>query len=134
MPGTGREFPMTRKGARMALGLGILAVFFLARQGSRAQVVVVPSGALTAAADTQQTMSVSLSAGPVQQQSPANKPPAELPNAPSGGTAPPSLDDLGFTPQQTQANAQMQALLEKRTHMLKLHQTLGLRVVTAYEW
>ena len=41
------------------------------------------------------------------------------------GTAP-SLDDLGFTPQQTQSNAQMQALLEKRTHMLKVHQTLGL--------
>jgi hypothetical protein len=38
----------------------------------------------------------------------------------------PSLDDLGFTPQQTQSNAQMQALLEKRTHMLKVHQTLGL--------
>lgn len=38
----------------------------------------------------------------------------------------PSLGDLGFTPQQTQANAQMQAMLEKRTHMLKIHQTLGL--------
>jgi len=41
------------------------------------------------------------------------------------GTAP-SLGDLGFTPQQTQADAQMQALLNKRTHMLKVHQTLGL--------
>jgi len=38
----------------------------------------------------------------------------------------PSLGDLGFTPEQTQANAQMQAMLEKRTHMLKVHQTLGL--------
>jgi hypothetical protein len=38
----------------------------------------------------------------------------------------PSLGDLGFTPQQTQADAQMQALLSKRTHMLKVHQTLGL--------
>lgn len=41
------------------------------------------------------------------------------------GTAP-SLGDLGFTPQQTQADAKMQALLAKRTHMLKVHQTLGL--------
>jgi hypothetical protein len=41
------------------------------------------------------------------------------------GTAP-SLGDLGFTPEQTQANAQMQAMLNKRTHMLKVHQTLGL--------
>jgi Carboxypeptidase regulatory-like domain len=48
---------------------------------------------------------------------------AELPNAPS---AAPSLSDLGFTPQQTQANAQLQALLDRRTHMLKIHQRLGL--------
>jgi hypothetical protein len=38
----------------------------------------------------------------------------------------PSLGDLGFTPQQTQANAQLQAKLNERTHMLKVHQTLGL--------
>ena len=38
----------------------------------------------------------------------------------------PSLGDLGFTPQQTQANAQLQAMLDKRTHMLKVHQRLGL--------
>ena len=38
----------------------------------------------------------------------------------------PSLGDLGFTPQQTQADARMQAMLNKRTHMLKVHQTLGL--------
>lgn len=37
-----------------------------------------------------------------------------------------SVQDLGFTPQQTQANAQLQARLNKRTHMLKVHQTLGL--------
>jgi hypothetical protein len=41
----------------------------------------------------------------------------------------PSLGDLGFTPEQTQANAQMQAMLNKRTHMLKVHQTLGLITV-----
>jgi hypothetical protein len=39
---------------------------------------------------------------------------------------PPSLGDLGFTPEQTQANAKMQAMLDKRTHMLKIHQRLGL--------
>ena len=41
-----------------------------------------------------------------------------LPNAPSSGTAP-SLSDLGLTPEQTQGNAREQALLDKRTHMLK---------------
>lgn len=37
-----------------------------------------------------------------------------------------SLQDLGFTASQTQSNAQMQTRLEKRTHMLKVHQELGM--------
>ena len=41
----------------------------------------------------------------------------------------PSLGDLGITPSQTQGSAQQQALLNKRTHMLKVHQTLGLITV-----
>lgn len=41
-------------------------------------------------------------------------------------SAAPTLGDLGFTPEQTQADAKMQAMLNKRTHMLKVHQTLGL--------
>jgi hypothetical protein len=59
-------------------------------------------------------------------QSPATNPsqPA-APDQTKPGAAP-SLGDLGFTPQQIQSNAQMQAMLEKRTHMLKVHQTLGL--------
>jgi hypothetical protein len=48
-----------------------------------------------------------------------------LPNAPSSSTAP-SLSDLGLTPEQTQGNPREQALLDKRTHMLKLHQRMGL--------
>jgi hypothetical protein len=50
----------------------------------------------------------------------------ELPNAPSPAPAPPSLGDLGFSPQQTQANPQLQALLAKRTEMLRIHQRLGI--------
>jgi hypothetical protein len=46
------------------------------------------------------------------------KPPASKPPEPS-------LPDL-FPPNQTQANAQLQARLNQRTHMLKVHQTLGL--------
>ena len=38
----------------------------------------------------------------------------------------PSLNDLGFTPEQTKPNAQLQAMLDKRTHMLKIHQRLGI--------
>ncbi len=59
-----------------------------------------------------------------QEKTPA---PAEnLPNAPSSTAAAPSLTDLGFPPEATQGNAKIQALLDKRTHMLKIHQRLGL--------
>jgi len=75
----------------------------------------------TLTVDKQQTLNVDLNAGLALQESPTS-----LPNAPSGRPASPSLQDLGFTPQQTQANAQLQEMLEKRTHMLKVHQTLGL--------
>ena len=37
-----------------------------------------------------------------------------------------SLGDLGFSPEQSQGSAADQALLDKRTHMLKIHQRLGL--------
>jgi hypothetical protein len=47
------------------------------------------------------------------------QPPPATPNAPS-------LSDLGFTSQETQASAQLQATLTKRTEMLKTHQRLGL--------
>jgi len=38
----------------------------------------------------------------------------------------PSLGDLGFPTEQTKPNPQQQALLDKRSHMLKVHQRLGL--------
>jgi hypothetical protein len=57
-----------------------------------------------------------------QPQTPGGNPP----NAPSSNQTPPSLQDLGIPPEQTQGNAQQQALLDKRTHMLKIHQRLGL--------
>lgn len=55
--------------------------------------------------------------------------PGNLPNAPSSSQTEPSLSDLGFTPEQTQSNAKEQALLDKRTRMLKIHQKLGLITV-----
>lgn len=66
-------------------------------------------------------------------------PPSEvaeaLPSAPvpvnqqsqtSSQSSQPSLEDLGITPAQTQGSAREQARLNKRHHMLKVHQTLGL--------
>jgi hypothetical protein len=49
-----------------------------------------------------------------------------LPNAPSSTKTEPSLEDLGFSPTESQADAKRQALLDKRTHMLKIHQRMGL--------
>lgn len=49
-----------------------------------------------------------------------------LPSAPSPSKTEPSLEDLGFSASESQANARQQALLDKRTHMLKIHQRMGL--------
>ena len=64
-----------------------------------------------------------LSFGPPQPAAPGQQ---NLPNAPSSTQTEPSLSDLGFPTAQTQGSAQEQALLDKRTHMLKMHQRLGL--------
>jgi hypothetical protein len=45
---------------------------------------------------------------------------------PSNNTQAPSLEDLGLSPSQTQGDPQLQARLDKRSHMLKIHQRLGL--------
>jgi hypothetical protein len=57
--------------------------------------------------------------------------PTKLQEAPQGQTGPlnsnaPSLSDLGFSTQQTQGNAELQARLTKHTEMLRTHQRLGL--------
>lgn len=49
----------------------------------------------------------------------ATKPPATNPSEPT-------LGDLGFPTAQTQGSAQDQARLDRRSHMLKIHQRLGL--------
>ena len=50
----------------------------------------------------------------------------KLPNAPSSTPSKPSLSDLGFPPAETRGSAQEQAKLDRRTHMLTIHQRLGL--------
>lgn len=47
----------------------------------------------------------------------------------SNNSQAPSLQDLGLSPAQTQGNPELQAKLNKRSHMLKIHQELG--VITA---
>jgi hypothetical protein len=57
---------------------------------------------------------------------PTPGPADDLPDTPSSSTRAPSLSDLGLSPEQAQGNPQEQALLDKRTHMLKIHQRMGL--------
>jgi hypothetical protein len=68
------------------------------------------------------TMDAALEAPQAQSQTPGDN----LPNAPSSSRTEPSLQDLGFPATETQADAKKQALLDKRTHMLKIHQRMGL--------
>jgi hypothetical protein len=57
------------------------------------------------------------SAGPAQQTAPTTS--SQKPQEPS-------LEDLGIAPSQVKGNAREQALLDKRSHMLRVHQRLGL--------
>jgi hypothetical protein len=65
------------------------------------------AASVTLAAGAKQTMDLALTAS-------------------TGNAARPSLRDLGFPPEQVQGSAQNQALLDRRSHMLKTHQRLGL--------
>jgi hypothetical protein len=54
--------------------------------------------------------------------------------APSASHNPqePSLEDLGINPAQSKGDTKMQALLDRRTHMLKIHQKLGLITIAPF--
>lgn len=45
----------------------------------------------------------------------------------------PTLGDLGFPTDQTQSNAKEQARLDKRAHMLKMHQRMGLITTVPFD-
>jgi hypothetical protein len=51
---------------------------------------------------------------------------AQTQTPPSSNPQAPSLEDLGLAPSQTQSDPQLQARLDKRAHMLRIHQKLGL--------
>jgi hypothetical protein len=72
----------------------------------------------TARAQDQGTESGQAQAPPKEQQE-------NLPNAPLP-QAQPSLSDLGFPAEETTGDPKRQALLDKRSHMLKVHQRMGL--------
>jgi hypothetical protein len=83
---------------------------------------------VTLGAGVQQTVDLTAETGQsgATGATPAATAPQNLPNAPSSSQTEPSLSDLGFSPEQTQSNPKEQALLEKRTRMLRIHQKMGL--------
>src|ERR1700728_205849 len=84
----------------------------------------IPSATINSTAP--EVLDAKLEKGEQVRDKPATTQQESLPNAPSSSTTAPSLSDLGLSPEQTQGNAREQALLDKRTHMLKIHQRMGL--------
>jgi hypothetical protein len=82
-------------------------------QGATTSKLTVSAGA--------QTLDLSITA-----ELPSAPMPQEAPQAPSSNPTAPSLEDLGFSKAEQQSNIAQQALLDKRTHMLKIHQRMGL--------
>ena len=107
--------------------------------------LVAPTGAITQAVDLPQApqptvaryAKASLSTDDAQQwalavdprtdlaqpQDQTGKPGSQAPQSPDQA---PSLQDLGLSPTQTKPDPDLQARLDRRTHMLKVHQRLGL--------
>jgi hypothetical protein len=83
----------------------------------------IPTDAVLAANDLS-SPAADFSSNPDQQAGQGNAPAAgaQEPQNP----APPSLEDLGMTPEQTKADPDTQARLDRHTRMLKIHQRLGL--------
>jgi len=92
-------------------------------EGTKAQPVTLTAGA---SPKVDLVLDVVLPSTKVPAAGPTASPTETLPNAPSSTKTKPSLEDLGFSKAETQSNAAQQALLDKRTHMLKIHQRMGL--------
>lgn len=82
------------------------------------------SATVTVATGAEQNLNLSSTANPATANPAA--PADSIPNAPSSSKSEPSLEDLGFSKSERQGNTQQQALLDKRTHMLKIHQRMSL--------
>jgi hypothetical protein len=69
-------------------------------------------------------------AAPDSDQATPNPPPPET--APPPAAPQPSLQDLGFTPEQQVGSVEAQQRLDRRTRMLKIHQRLGLITIIPF--
>lgn len=110
---------MNLKAVRGMTGGAALLLMLLIPQPSRAQSSSSTSAPTASSSDSPAQQKT----GPTQSGSSSS-----LPSAPTPAQQPqqPSLQDLGFSQQQTQANPALQARLNRRSEMLKIHQRLGL--------
>lgn len=111
---------MDLKPLKSMAGIGLLLSALLVPQVSSAQ-SSISNSSLTSSSQAPHS-----SAAPSKQEPSASS--ASLPSAPlpAQSEQEPSLQDLGFGQSQMQANPALQARLNKRTEMLKIHQRLGL--------
>lgn len=93
----------------------ILACLFTALPASCAQDGAQDGSSTTASSEDQALEAQATPSSSQQQTQEQQTPPAA-----------PSLQDLGINPDQSQGDAQLQARLDRRSHMLKIHQRLGL--------
>lgn len=112
---------MFAKAAAFAAALAVVAPLLFIPHSCRAQAVDATAPSINAPLPSWDSP---LADPPGQSAEQAQATPPEP--APTAPPSAPSLSGLGFPASQTQGSAQEQALLNKRTHMLKVHQTLGL--------
>jgi hypothetical protein len=115
---------MNRMALRDVTGTAVLALAFLVPHISPAQ----NSNSTSVSAQTAQQPQGQQQAAPKGKGSSSS---SSLPSAPPPSQAPqePSLQDLGFSQSQMKANPALQARLNRRSEMLKIHQRLGLITV-----
>jgi hypothetical protein len=111
--------------------LVVVPLLAFAQESSHSSVIAASTAAAVSSSSSLNEASLDLPDAPLpEQQSGTGQ--TQKPKSTPQQTAPPNssngltLQGLGFKPSQTQANAKLQARLNKRTHMLQIHQKLGL--------
>ncbi len=120
---------MIPKFAKGATAVAALLMFLLYPLCSPAQSAALPDQKAPAlqARIAQQKQTAQNTQTPATRSEEPSGSSSSLPSAPTPQAAQePSLGDLGFSQQQLQPNAVLQARLNRRTEMLKIHQRLGL--------
>jgi hypothetical protein len=132
-----RYFSVVR--SKVAIGAMVFTIFFAMARLPAAQMIVPPTDELRASVDSAPlpdapTPATAFFNDGLEQQASQSvlitrpQTPQQTTQQPPSSSAP-SLGDLGLTPEQTKPDPDTQARLDRRTHMLKLHQEIGVYTV-----